>query len=128
MSTAAANGHVPRWCANPLDAHGAAVGYFREGSMPVRVPPRSKNPGFDGWEETRYESEEELDAAFPEGKALNIGLLNLQFNLLGMNRYLANAIAIVLVTMWNFWLNTKLSWRSTEVRALGNEPPVLIRA
>ena len=49
------------------------------------------------------------------GLALNIGLLNLQFNLLGMNRYLANAIAIALVTMWNFWLNMKLSWRSTEV-------------
>ena len=49
------------------------------------------------------------------GVALNVGLLNLQFNLLGMNRYLANAIAIGLVTMWNFWLNMKLSWRSTEV-------------
>jgi dolichol-phosphate mannosyltransferase len=49
------------------------------------------------------------------GLALNIGLLNLQFNLLGMNRYLANAVAIALVTMWNFWLNMKLSWRSTDV-------------
>ena len=54
------------------------------------------------------------------GLVLNLGLLNLQFNLLGMNRYLANAIAIALVTMWNFWLNMKLSWRSTEVSA---EPP-----
>lgn len=49
------------------------------------------------------------------GLAINVVLLNFQFNLLGMNRYLANAIAIGVVTLWNFWLNTKLSWRSTDV-------------
>lgn len=48
------------------------------------------------------------------GVALNVALLNLQFNLLGMNRYLANAVAIGLVTVWNFWLNTRLSWRVTQ--------------
>jgi dolichol-phosphate mannosyltransferase len=48
------------------------------------------------------------------GVVLNVALLNLQFNLLGMNRYLANAIAIGMVTVWNFWLNTRLSWRVTE--------------
>ena len=57
------------------------------------------------------------------GLVLNIGLLNLQFNLLGMNRYLANAVAIALVTMLNFWLNLKLSWRSTEVNAPAAGPP-----
>jgi dolichol-phosphate mannosyltransferase len=46
------------------------------------------------------------------GLMLNTVLLNLQFNLLGMNRYLANAVAIVVVTGWNFWLNFKLSWRA----------------
>jgi dolichol-phosphate mannosyltransferase len=46
------------------------------------------------------------------GVVLNVILLNLQFNLLGMNRYLANAIAIVAVTGWNFWLNLKISWRA----------------
>jgi dolichol-phosphate mannosyltransferase len=45
------------------------------------------------------------------GLVLNTVLLNLLFNLVGMNRYLANAIAIVAVTGWNFWLNLKLSWR-----------------
>jgi dolichol-phosphate mannosyltransferase len=50
------------------------------------------------------------------GVAMNVLLLNLQFNLLGMNRYLSNAIAIGLVTMWNFWLNTRLSWRVTQAR------------
>ena len=48
------------------------------------------------------------------GVIINAVLLNLQFNLLGMNRYLANAIAIVLVTGWNYWLNLKLSWRVSE--------------
>jgi dolichol-phosphate mannosyltransferase len=47
------------------------------------------------------------------GLVLNTVLLNLQFNLLGVNRYLANAIAIGIVTAWNFWLNMKLSWRVT---------------
>src|SRR5262249_49736361 len=50
------------------------------------------------------------------GVAINVILLNLQSNLLGTNRYLANAIAIGLVTMWNFWLNSRLSWRVTEAR------------
>jgi dolichol-phosphate mannosyltransferase len=45
------------------------------------------------------------------GLLLNTALLNFQFNVLGMNRYVANAVAIVMVTGWNFWLNVKLSWR-----------------
>jgi dolichol-phosphate mannosyltransferase len=45
------------------------------------------------------------------GLILNAILLNLQFNLLGINRYVANAVAILLVTGWNFWLNKKFSWR-----------------
>ncbi|MBK4731551.1 glycosyltransferase [Oxynema sp. CENA135] len=49
------------------------------------------------------------------GLVLNILLLNLLFNQFGINRYLANLIAIAAVTLWNFWLNLKLSWRVTEV-------------
>lgn len=49
------------------------------------------------------------------GLILNVGLLNLLYNLLGINEYLANLIAIGLVTFWNFWINLKLSWRVTEV-------------
>jgi dolichol-phosphate mannosyltransferase len=48
------------------------------------------------------------------GVAINATLLNLQFNLLGMNRYVANAVAIAAVTAWNFWLNLKISWRMVE--------------
>jgi dolichol-phosphate mannosyltransferase len=44
------------------------------------------------------------------GILLNTLLLNIEFNVFGINRYLANAIAIALVTAWNFWLNSKLSW------------------
>jgi dolichol-phosphate mannosyltransferase len=49
------------------------------------------------------------------GLLLNTLLLNVQFNFLGINRYLANAVAIGVVTGWNFWLNMKLSWRATVV-------------
>jgi hypothetical protein len=66
---------TPAWCADPLDAHAAAVGYYREGRTPIRVPPRSKNPGTEGWQRTRYESEECLDRAFPTDYPSNIGLL-----------------------------------------------------
>jgi dolichol-phosphate mannosyltransferase len=47
------------------------------------------------------------------GLALNVVLLNLQFNLLHVNRYIANLIAIGLVTVWNYWFNLKLSWRGS---------------
>ncbi|MEG3841946.1 glycosyltransferase [Microcoleus sp. herbarium14] len=49
------------------------------------------------------------------GLILKVLLMNLLFNVFGMNEYLANLIAIAAVTMWNFWINTKLSWRVTEV-------------
>ena len=48
------------------------------------------------------------------GVVLNTALLNIQFNLLHMNRYVANAVAIAAVTGWNFWLNLKLSWRVAQ--------------
>ncbi|MGO9512650.1 MAG: glycosyltransferase [Steroidobacteraceae bacterium] len=56
------------------------------------------------------------------GAAINTTLLNIQFNLLGMNRYVANAIAILTVTAWNFWLNLKLSWRIAEPPAESQRP------
>jgi dolichol-phosphate mannosyltransferase len=48
------------------------------------------------------------------GVVLNVLLLNLLYNLFNMNEYLANLIAIAAVTLWNFWLNLKLSWRVTD--------------
>jgi dolichol-phosphate mannosyltransferase len=50
------------------------------------------------------------------GLILNVLLLNGLYNLLGLNRYLANLCAIAAVTLWNFWLNLKLSWRVTDVQ------------
>lgn len=49
------------------------------------------------------------------GLILNVLLVNVMFNIFGMNEYLANLIAIVAVTLWNFWINMKLSWRVTDV-------------
>jgi dolichol-phosphate mannosyltransferase len=49
------------------------------------------------------------------GLILNVLLLNLFFNVFHFNRYLANLLAIAIVTTWNFWFNLKLSWRVTEV-------------
>jgi len=47
------------------------------------------------------------------GKVL---LVNFMFNILGVDQYLANLIGIVVVTLWNFWINLKLSWRVTQVK------------
>ncbi|MTJ07504.1 glycosyltransferase [Anabaena sp. UHCC 0204] len=43
-------------------------------------------------------------------------VVNFLFNSLGMNQYLAKLIAIAVATIWNFWVNLKLSWRVTEVK------------
>jgi dolichol-phosphate mannosyltransferase len=50
------------------------------------------------------------------GLVLNVLVLNLVFNFLLANRYVANAIAIATATIWNFWADLKLSWRVTQVK------------
>jgi dolichol-phosphate mannosyltransferase len=52
------------------------------------------------------------------GLVLNVLILNLLFNVFEVNRYVANLVAIALVTLWNFWLNLKLSWRVTDTSTL----------
>jgi dolichol-phosphate mannosyltransferase len=47
------------------------------------------------------------------GLVLNILVLNLVFNFIIPNRYIANLIAIAVATIWNSWINLKLSWRVT---------------
>lgn len=49
------------------------------------------------------------------GLVLSVALLTLQVSLLGLNPYLANAIAILLVTVWNFWMNKTFSWATGAV-------------
>lgn len=48
------------------------------------------------------------------GVILQTLIVNFLFNVLGINEYLAKVIAIAIVTLWNFWINLKLSWRVTE--------------
>jgi dolichol-phosphate mannosyltransferase len=50
------------------------------------------------------------------GLVLNVLILNLVFNFVIRNRYIANLIAIAVATVWNFWVNLKLSWRVTQVK------------
>ncbi|MCY7284949.1 MAG: glycosyltransferase [Cyanobacteria bacterium CAN_BIN43] len=50
------------------------------------------------------------------GLILKVLLLNVLVNSLHLNVYGANFLAIAAVTLWNFWINLKLSWRSTEVK------------
>jgi len=50
------------------------------------------------------------------GLVLNVTIVNILFNIFHVNEYAAKLIAIAIVTVWNFWLNFKLSWRVTEVK------------
>ncbi len=49
------------------------------------------------------------------GLVLNVSMVNFFFNILGINEYIAKLLAIAAVTVWNFWLNLKLSWRVTDI-------------
>lgn len=53
------------------------------------------------------------------GMILSVIFLNIQFNLLGMNRYVANGIAILAAASWNYFANVRLGWRSTDRSTLG---------
>ena len=44
------------------------------------------------------------------GLLFSLLLLFVQISLLGLNRYLANGAAIVVVTAWNFGMNRAFSW------------------
>ena len=50
------------------------------------------------------------------GLVLNVLILNLVYNFIIPNAYIANLIAIAAATVWNFWVNLKLSWRVTQVK------------
>jgi dolichol-phosphate mannosyltransferase len=50
------------------------------------------------------------------GILLNVGILNILVNFFHVNDYLANLMAIAIVTIWNFWINLKLSWRVTQTK------------
>ncbi len=50
------------------------------------------------------------------GLVLNVTIVNILFNIFHVNEYVAKLIAIAIVTIWNFWLNLKLSWRVTDTK------------
>ncbi|MBW4601714.1 MAG: glycosyltransferase family 2 protein [Calothrix sp. FI2-JRJ7] len=50
------------------------------------------------------------------GVILQALIVNLLYNVVKVNEYLAKLIAIAVVVLWNFWVNLKLSWRVTDVQ------------
>lgn len=48
------------------------------------------------------------------GLVLKALILNVLFNFIFHNQYISNLMAIGCVTLWNFWINVKLSWRVTD--------------
>ena len=47
------------------------------------------------------------------GILFNVAILNIEFNWFHMDRYVANLVAIGLVTLWNYKSNKEFSWRVT---------------
>jgi dolichol-phosphate mannosyltransferase len=64
-----------------------------------------------------------FNAVCAVGILLNVVLLRILTGYFAINVYVANAIAIGVVTLWNFGLNVSLSWRASELRA--SSPPPL---
>jgi dolichol-phosphate mannosyltransferase len=51
------------------------------------------------------------------GLGLNVLILNILVEYVGIKDYrIANLLAIAIVTIWNFWINLKLSWRVTQTK------------
>jgi dolichol-phosphate mannosyltransferase len=69
-------------------------------------------PGWRQW----FERFVKFNGICLAGLILNVLLVNLLFNVFGINEYVSKLIAIAAVTVWNFWINLKLSWRVTDVR------------
>jgi dolichol-phosphate mannosyltransferase len=57
-----------------------------------------------------------FNAVCGAGLVLAVVLLTVQVRYLGVNRYVANAISIGLVTLWNFALSKKFSWSAPKIR------------
>jgi dolichol-phosphate mannosyltransferase len=50
------------------------------------------------------------------GLVLNVAIVNILVNYFNIHYLIANLIAIAIVTIWNFWINLKLSWRVTQTK------------
>lgn len=59
------------------------------------------------------------------GVIINTVIVNLLFNVFQLNEYLAKLVAIAIVTFWNFWFNSKLSWRVTDTMPADPAKPKL---
>jgi hypothetical protein len=59
----------------PTDARSAAEVYSQKGLATIPLPPRSKDPGYPGWQDLRL-TPDALDRHFPPGEARNVGVLN----------------------------------------------------
>jgi dolichol-phosphate mannosyltransferase len=51
------------------------------------------------------------------GLILNVVVLNVLFDQSGINRYAANLVAVLIVSIWNYTLNVRLGWRTAIVSA-----------
>jgi dolichol-phosphate mannosyltransferase len=50
------------------------------------------------------------------GLLLNVAIVNILVNYFNIHYLIANLIAIAIITVWNFWINLKLSWRVTQTK------------
>lgn len=71
---------------------------------------RASRP-FRGFSASKIASKES-GGAISRSHGLSVLLLNVQVYWLNMNEYLANFISIVLVSLWNFFMNVKFGWNA----------------
>jgi dolichol-phosphate mannosyltransferase len=66
-----------------------------------------------GWQ-ARFRRFSKFNLVCLVGLIINTLLVNLFFNIFSINAYLAKFFAIAVVTLWNFWVNFKLSWKTSN--------------
>jgi len=59
------------------------------------------------------------------GIGLAVFLLHMFHNWLSVNLYVANFLAILLVTFWNFWMNALFNWRAVKTARAPKEAPII---
>jgi dolichol-phosphate mannosyltransferase len=57
-----------------------------------------------------------FNAIWGGGIGFAVLLLNVFYRRLQLSLYVAILLAIMLVTLWNFWMNALLNWRARKTR------------
>jgi dolichol-phosphate mannosyltransferase len=71
-----------------------------------RRPGRGREPPFSRWRRLLH-----FHAICGVGIGIAAVVLRVLYNDFAFNLYVANLLAIIAATLWNFWMNARLNWQ-----------------